>query len=127
MNLPRFALTHRSIVIAFLAVILGVGIFNLTTMPRREDPEITMRDALVVTPWPGASSPRVEELVTDLLEGAIATISEVETVTSKSLNSAKLLERENIRAAASWSQCPFGCAPQRRRQAHPGQDSRYIG
>ena len=92
MNLPRFALTHRSIVIAFLAVILGVGIFNLTTMPRREDPEITMRDALVVTPWPGASSPRVEELVTNLLEIAIAAIAEVDTVTSKSLTGLSIIQ-----------------------------------
>ncbi len=54
MNLPRFALTHRTVVLAFLAIILSVGLFNFSTMPRREDPEIIVRDALVVTGWPGA-------------------------------------------------------------------------
>ncbi len=85
MNLPRFALTHRSVVLAFVALLLGLGLFNLSTMPRREDPEITIRDALVITPWPGASSSKVEELVADPLEQVIAEIAEVDTVRSKSL------------------------------------------
>ena len=85
MNLPRFALTHRSVVLAFVALLLGLGLFNLSTMPRREDPEITIRDALVITPWPGASSSKVEELIADPLEQVIAEIAEVDTVRSKSL------------------------------------------
>ncbi len=56
MNLPRFSLTHRSIILAFLVLFLVAGTFNFVTMPRREDPEITIRDALIVTPWPGASA-----------------------------------------------------------------------
>ena len=45
MNLPHFSLTHRSIILAFIVVFLVVGTFNFATMPRREDPEITIRDA----------------------------------------------------------------------------------
>ncbi len=85
MNLPRFALTHRSIILAFIAVFLVVGTFNFATMSRREDPEITIRDALIVTPWPGAPATRVEELITDPIEDVIVEIAEVETVKSKSL------------------------------------------
>lgn len=85
MNLPRFALTHRSIVFAFLSVLLAVGLTNFATMSRREDPEITVRDALVITSWPGAPATKVEELVTDPLEKVIAEIPEVQTITSKSL------------------------------------------
>ncbi len=84
MNLPRFALTHRPIVLAFMAVILTVGSFNFVTMSRREDPEITVRDALVITPWPGASATRVEELITDPLEDVIVEISEIRTIASQS-------------------------------------------
>ena len=85
MNLPRFGLTHRSIVFAFLSVLLAVGLTNFATMSRREDPEITVRDALVITSWPGAPATKVEELVTDPLEKVIAEIPEVQTITSKSL------------------------------------------
>jgi multidrug efflux pump subunit AcrB len=85
MNLPRFGLTHRSIVFAFLSVLLAAGLTNFATMSRREDPEITIRDALIITRWPGAPATNVEELVTDPLEKVIAAIPEVETITSESL------------------------------------------
>ncbi len=84
MNLPRFALTHQQIVLAFMAVFVAAGIFNFGTMSRREDPEIIVRDALVVTPWPGAPAKRVAELVTDPLEEVIVEIPEIVTVESKS-------------------------------------------
>ena len=85
MNLPKFALTHRSIILAFVVVFIVVGTFNFGTMPRREDPEITIRDALIVTSWPGAPATRVEELITDAIEDVIVEIAEVETVKSKSM------------------------------------------
>ncbi len=85
MNLPRFALTHRSIILAFIVLFLVAGTFNFATMPRREDPEITIRDALIVTPWPGASATRVEELITDPIEDVIVEIAEIDTVKSKSM------------------------------------------
>ncbi len=85
MNLPRFSLTHRSIILAFVVAFLVIGTFNFTTMPRREDPEITIRDALIVTSWPGAPATRVEELITDPIEDVIVEIAEVDTVKSKSM------------------------------------------
>ena len=85
MNIPRFAVTHRPIVLAFTAVFMAVGILNFATMPRREDPEITIRDALILTPWPGASAQRVDELITEPLKDVIVEISEIATVESKSM------------------------------------------
>ena len=85
MNIPHFAITHRPIVLAFTTVLMAVGMLNFLTMPRREDPEITIRDALVLTPWPGASARRVEELITDPLEKVIVEISEIAEVESKSM------------------------------------------
>ncbi len=85
MNLPRFALTHRPIVLAFVVVMLTVGSFNFATMSRREDPEITIREALVITPWPGAPATRVEELITDPLEDVIVEIPDIRTIESKSM------------------------------------------
>ncbi len=85
MNLPRFALDHQAVVLAFVIVLLGAGIFNFSTMSRREDPEITIRDALVITTWPGASATRIDELVTDPLEKVVAEIAEVDSIESKSM------------------------------------------
>ncbi|MGI9334798.1 MAG: efflux RND transporter permease subunit [Gammaproteobacteria bacterium] len=85
MNLPRFALTHRSIVLAIVAVLFVVGTVNFGSMPRREDPQITIRDALIVTAWPGAPARRVEDLITDPIEDVVLEIPEIETVESKSM------------------------------------------
>lgn len=85
MNFPQFAITHRSIVLAFFSVFLFVGLFNFSDMSRREDPEITIRDTLIITVWPGASAEKVEELITDPLEKIIAQITEVDVIESKSM------------------------------------------
>lgn len=85
MNLPRFGLSHRAIVLAVTLVVLVTGLFNLATMPRREDPEIVIRWATVITDWPGATAARVADLVTDPLEAAISEMPEVARITSRSI------------------------------------------
>ena len=92
MNLPRYALEHRPVVLAFLAVILVAGLLNFAGMPRREDPEITIRDALVITPWPGASAQRVDELITDPLEEVLAQIPEIAKMRSKSMTGISVIQ-----------------------------------
>ena len=92
MNLPRFGVTHQPIVFSVVIIALALGLFNLSTMSRREDPEITIRDALVVTRWPGASAQRIEELITDPLEAAVAEIAEVETIESESVVGASIIQ-----------------------------------
>ena len=92
MNLPRFALTHRAVVLAFLGVFLAVGVFNFSSMPRREDPEITIRDALVLTRWPGASAQRVDELITDPLEEVLAQVAEIDKMRSKSMTGISVIQ-----------------------------------
>ncbi|MGF1741421.1 efflux RND transporter permease subunit [Vibrio profundum] len=92
MNLPHFALTHRSIVLAIAVIVLLVGSFNFGTMPRREDPEITIRDALITTSWPGAPSSRVEELLTEPIEDVLLEIPELTTVESKSMSGLSIIQ-----------------------------------
>ncbi|MEZ5962497.1 MAG: efflux RND transporter permease subunit [Planctomycetota bacterium] len=84
MNLTRFALRNRVFVLAAMAVALVYGVATFLGMSRREDPEITIRAAVVVTRWPGATAEKIEELVTDPLEKAIDQIDEVDKITSKS-------------------------------------------
>ena len=92
MNLPRIGLRHRVSVLAFTLALLGLGLYNLSTMPRREDPEVTLRGALVVTEWPGASASRVEALITDPLEAAIGEIADIEKFKSRSYAGLSVME-----------------------------------
>jgi multidrug efflux pump subunit AcrB len=92
LNLPRYALDHKAVVLAFLGVFLAVGVFNFYSMPRREDPEITIRDALVLTRWPGASAQRVDELITDPLEEVLAQVAEIDKMRSKSMTGISVIQ-----------------------------------
>ena len=59
---------------------------------RREDPELIIRDALVVTSWPGTAAERVDELITDPLEKAIAENADVDTIKSKSMTGISVIQ-----------------------------------
>jgi len=83
-NFTESALRNNRVTIIFLAVILASGIMAYTTLPRAEDPGFTIRTALVVTHFPGASPERVEQLVTDKLEEVIQEMPEIDFVTSES-------------------------------------------
>ena len=82
MSLPRFTLTHRSIILAAIIVAMTLGVVKYLTMPRRADPEYTVRTAIVQTQWPGVEAERVEQLVTFPLEKEILALDDVDVVRS---------------------------------------------
>ena len=53
MNLPKFALSHKPIVLGIALVMLAWGLNVFLDAPRREDPEFTIREAVITTDWPG--------------------------------------------------------------------------
>jgi multidrug efflux pump subunit AcrB len=60
------------------------GLQTFQSLPRLEDPEFTIKDALVITPYPGASATEVEAEVTDELETAVQQMGQLDEVKSKS-------------------------------------------
>ncbi|MFT7643295.1 MAG: multidrug efflux pump subunit AcrB [Pirellulaceae bacterium] len=84
MNLAAFAIKYRPIVLTFSALLMLWGVYSYFTMPRREDPEYTVRTCAVTTVWPGAPAEKVEQLITDPIEEAIDSIDEVDIVYSTS-------------------------------------------
>ena len=82
MNLPKFALEHKPIVFGFAILLFLWGLNTFLTAPRREDPEFTIREAIVVTDWPGATAQQVEELVSDKVEKAAANMKQIRRVQS---------------------------------------------
>ncbi len=95
-RLPAFAVARPTVVIAFVFIFVGWGIYSALTMPRREDPEFTLKICVVTSRWPGASAEKMEELVTDPLEEAIDGMEEVRLIrsTSSSENSVIFVELE---------------------------------
>lgn len=84
MNLGNWALDNRKL-IYFILVMLTLGGYSAyESMSKLEDPEIKVKQAAVVTLYPGASSHEVELEVTDPLEKAIRSMPSVRRVTSSS-------------------------------------------
>ncbi len=86
MNLPTYSIRHQPIVSTLAGLLMLWGIISFMTMPRREDPEFTVRTCAVITQWPGAPAQKVEELITDKLEEVIESIEEVQHIRSFSTN-----------------------------------------
>lgn len=86
MNLAAFAIRYRPIVLTLVTLLMAWGIVSFFTMPRREDPEYTVRTCAVSTSWPGAPAIKVEELITKPIEEACDRIDAVKIVRSTTTN-----------------------------------------
>lgn len=94
MNLTELAFRHRKLVFFVLAGLFLWGLVSYFTLPAREDPEITIRQAVVSTRYPGLAPERVEQLITRTLEEEIRKISEVESIRSTSSTGRSLIHVE---------------------------------
>jgi multidrug efflux pump subunit AcrB len=84
MNLADFSLRNRTTTGVLAMVLLGAGIISFNGLSRLEDPEFTIKEALVITPYPGASALEVEQEVSDKIEQAVQQLGQLKEVESKS-------------------------------------------
>jgi multidrug efflux pump subunit AcrB len=84
MNLPALALRNRAVTYFAAALLLIGGIVSFLGLGQLEDPEFTIKNALVITAYPGASPAEVEAEVTDRIEVEIQKMPEIDHVTSVS-------------------------------------------
>ena len=68
MNIAQFFIERRVITLVLTVVMLGVGVLSYQGLSRLEDPEFTIKDALVITPYPGASAAEVAAEISDKIE-----------------------------------------------------------
>jgi multidrug efflux pump subunit AcrB len=67
-----------------IIIILVAGMSAVNTLPRLEDPRIDLRNAVVLTSFPGASAERVEALISDVLEDELRQLYEIKEIKSTS-------------------------------------------
>ena len=83
-SIARFFVEDRHVSWVVLVGVIGWGIWAYGAMPKRKDPDIPVRQVAVVTPWPGQSAERVEQLVTRKIEERVAQNIRVSEITSTS-------------------------------------------
>ncbi|NMB71060.1 MAG: efflux RND transporter permease subunit, partial [Bacteroidales bacterium] len=77
MNFVKASLKNRQVTITVFLMMFAFGIYSLITMPRREDPKITIPAGLVVAYFPGADVTQVEDQVTSKIEEYLFQFEEV--------------------------------------------------
>jgi len=84
MNLAEFSIRNNRVVFTAMAFVLLGGVVAYNQLGRLEDPEFTIKEALIVTPYPGASAEEVAKEVTNPIETAIQQLGQLERVESES-------------------------------------------
>jgi multidrug efflux pump subunit AcrB len=73
----------RVVFVAMFLVLVG-GLVAYQQMGRLEDPEFTIKEALIITPYPGASGEEVAQEVTNPIESACQQLGQLKRVESES-------------------------------------------
>ncbi len=89
--MTRLAITRDRVTLVILFSIAVAGWLAYVNMPRDQDPGFIIRQAQVLTIFPGASPQRVETLVSDKLEKAIQEMPELDWAVSTSKTGTSVL------------------------------------
>jgi multidrug efflux pump subunit AcrB len=103
MNIAELAIRKSTITWTLSILLLVVGYKSFNSLPRLEDPEFTIKEAIITTPYPGASAKEVEEEVSDVIERAVQELGQLKRVQStntRGLSSVKATIKDPYDAAA---------------------------
>lgn len=83
-NIIEAAMKYRQITLIITLLLVITGIIALLTMPRSEDPRITVRQGLVIASYPGADEIQMEQQVTNKIEQYLFSFEEIRKAKTKS-------------------------------------------
>ncbi len=84
MNPAVFALKKRTVMVVMTIFLIVSGLISYQKLGRLENPDFTIKTALVITQYPGASPAEVEEEVTDSIEEAVQAMGQIKEIYSTS-------------------------------------------
>lgn len=84
MNIAELSIKKSVITWTMTVVMLVLGFLSYQQLPRLEDPEFAIKDAVIATPYPGASPEEVEQEVTEKIEKAMQEMGQLKRVESYS-------------------------------------------
>ncbi|MEO0463158.1 MAG: efflux RND transporter permease subunit [Pseudomonadota bacterium] len=94
MNLSDWGYRNHSAILLTIALMMVFGVISYFTLPAREDPKLTIREAVIVTPYAGMNAQRIDELVTKPLAEAIKSIPEMKEVRATSMEGQSIIHAE---------------------------------
>lgn len=82
MNIAHYFIQHKTVTWVLIVLISLSGIRAYRRLGRLEDPEFTIKEAVIFTRYPGANAVEVEQEVTEPLETAIQQLKQLKEVRS---------------------------------------------
>ncbi|WP_117234105.1 efflux RND transporter permease subunit [Vibrio maerlii] len=82
MNIAEYSIKNKVISWLFLIILAIGGVTSFNDLGRLEDPAFTIKDAMVLSTYPGATAQEVEEELTYPLEKAIRQLPYIDKITS---------------------------------------------
>lgn len=84
MNIGEFSLTQKTSTLVITVLFVVGGLLSYMKLGRLEDPEFTIKTAVVMTQYPGATAEEVEQEVTEIIEQAAQQMGQIDYVESQS-------------------------------------------
>jgi multidrug efflux pump subunit AcrB len=78
--LTRFGINKSRLTILIMIGLIVQGLFSYINLPKREDPAVTIRSAIVSVVFPGMSPERMEDVIVTKIERKLREIGEVEDI-----------------------------------------------
>lgn len=94
MNLSQYAYRYRLVVFLMMFLAVAFGFFSYFNLPTREDPKITIREAVVSTTHSGLPAEDVERYITKPLEEQIRSVGAVKRIRSTSMRGHSIIHVE---------------------------------
>lgn len=94
MNFSKWALDNSKLINFLIAILVVGGLMAYGSMSKLEDPAIKVKQAMVITTYPGASAHQVELEVTDPLEKSIREMTTINSIQSSSYADLSLITVE---------------------------------
>jgi len=92
MNLADWTIRKSLLAWVITVLFLVVGWNSYQQLSRLEDPEFTIKDAVIMTQYSGASAAEVEEEVTNVIEKAVQEMGQLKKVESRSSRGLSLVQ-----------------------------------
>lgn len=84
MNIGEYSIHKKTVTLVLIVLSVVVGISSYNNLGRLEDPEFTIKDAQIVTTYPGATAQEVAEEVTNEIEKAAQQLGQLKEIKSTS-------------------------------------------
>jgi multidrug efflux pump subunit AcrB len=82
MNIAGYAIRHQAVTLVFMLMVIVGGVFSYLKLGRLEDPQFSIKTAVISTRYPGATAEEVEQEVTERLETAVQNLKQLDEVRS---------------------------------------------